>query len=410
MCGTNGMTIPDAFESRPTSPKLVQGVDDDGRARLRVAHIIHSLQPGGAEALLVDLGVVAPDLGLELLVVSIMRASDSQYTRLLHELGIEVVDLGRRSRWDPRALTLAVKILRRWRPDVIHSHLKHADLVGAGAARWLHVPLVSTLHVIEEGRLGLLGRVKRVAAALARISTAARTIAVSEAQRRWYLKTFLVRPETVITVHNGVAAAPALSETERVSIRTSLGAGPDTVLCLNVGIMRPGKGQKDLLLALTMLPTELPLRVVLVGDGPLRPALEAQAAQAGLLPNRVQFAGFRNDVSALLTAGDLVVSASHSEALPTALLQALAAGRPSVATDVGGVSEVVTRQEARLVRVADPEALAEALSALTFDAAERLRLAAHAKARFKTEFDVTLWARRLLELYLDVVQRHRQAG
>lgn len=354
--------------------------------------------------MLVDLARVAGGVGLDMLVISIMCSDDSPYAAQLVDLGVEVVDLARTGRWDPRALALAVRVLRRWQPDVIHSHLKHADMVGAFAARRLGVPLVSTLHIIED-RTGPLGRFKRHTAAVARMSTAARTVAVSEAQRRWYVATFRVDPGSVVTVHNGVQDVTGLSPGQRSALRSSLGVDPDTALCLNVGIMRPGKGQADLLTALSLLPEDLPLRVVLVGDGPLRPALEAQAAAAGLLPARVHFAGFRRDVGALLVAGDLVVSTSWSEALPTVLLQALAAGRATVATEVGGVPEVVTAEEAILVPVRDAQQLAGALRTLALDGELRSRLGVAARARFEDRFTVLQWAQRLHVLYLDVLTR-----
>ena len=372
---------------------------------VRAVHVIHALERGGAEALLVDLARVAPAAGIEIGVVALMRLRDRRYADALADLGVSVSDLGLTSRWDARAISAGVTALRQHHPSVIHTHLKHADLVGAVASRRLAVPMVSTLHLIEDAPTPV-GRVKRRLAAAARISTAARTVAVSESQRRWYLDTFEVPEHSVVTIPNGVVRPTPPAPAERAALRRSLGAGAGTTLALHVGIMRPGKGHAELLDAVARIPATADIRVVMAGDGELRAQLEAQAVRARLGPERVAFLGFRDDVPALLDAADLVVSSSLFEALPTVLVQALAAGRPSVATRVGGVPEVVTAREALLVPPADPDALAAAIIRLGGDAALRARLGAAASARFDERFEASRWARQLHALYDEVLGRN----
>lgn len=371
-------------------------------AHLRVVHVIHALERGGAEALLVDLARVAPGAGIELGVVALMRVRDRRYADALAGLGVRVTDLGFASRWDPRALAAGVAALRVGRPSVIHTHLKHADLVGAAASRRLGVPMVSTLHLIEDAPTPV-GRLKRRLAATARITTAARTVAVSEAQRRWYLETFRVPEPSVVTIPNGVVAPGRRPMTDRAALRRALGVGADTALALHVGIMRAGKGHADLIEALARVPAPVGIKVVMAGDGELRPQLEAQAARAGLPSARLEFLGFRDDVPALMDAADFVVSSSRFDALPTVLLQALAAGRPSVATVVGGVPEVVTAAEALLVPPADADALATAMARLATDPSLRTQLGRAALSRFTARFDASTWARRLRALYDEVL-------
>lgn len=374
---------------------------ESAAAPLRVAHLIHRMEFGGAEALLVELGRVAAEAHLRLMVLSLTRVRDRRYLRQLEATGAEVRSLEVRTRWDPRALWRAVTALTDWRPDVIHTHLKHADLVGAVAARRLGVPMVSTLHVIEDAPT-LLGWLKGRIAAAARRSTAARTIAVSEQLRRWYVATFPIDQERVLTVPNGVARPPAPPSGAPAAVRAGLGVPDTAVLALQVGLLRPGKGHADLLAALRFIPPEVDLHVVLAGNGPLRASLEAAARR---LPRsqRVHFAGFRDDVPVLLAAADLVVHPSHVDAFPTALLEALAAGRPILATTVGGIPEIVTPDVGVLVAPRDPAALAGALTELAVDPERRARLGAAAAARFATHFEVSLWARRLRTVYEEVL-------
>lgn len=366
---------------------------------MHVAHVIHSLEEGGAEALLLQLAGAAAGAGLRMSVLSLMPIRSRRYADGLAAVGIEVGDLGLASRWDPRALSRSITRLRRWQVDLVHTHLKHADLVGAVAARRLGIPMVSTLHVIED-RTTRLGRGKRGLAAAARRSTAARTIAVSDAQRRWYLETLHVPADRVVTLRNGVRRPPPVGVVERTARRAALGASDDTVLVVAVGVLRPEKGHADLAAAVARLPRDLPVRVVVAGDGPERARLDALA---GPLGDRFALLGRRDDVPALLEAADLVVHPSTADALPTALLEAAAAGRPVVATSVGGIPEIVTPGTGVLVGVGDVPALSEAIAALVRDPTARQRLGRAARERFDREFAVDAWAGRLRVLYDEVL-------
>lgn len=379
-----------------------------GTRPIRVAHLIHSLAPGGAEALLIDLARAAPAAGLEIAVLPLVRTDGDRYARTLRDLGVPVPALDLPTRWDPRAFARATTRLRRWRPDVLHTHLKHADLVGAVASRLTGVPQVSTLHVIEDGSTGRtpLHRAKRRLAAAARASTARTTIAVSEAQRRWYLGAFAsADPARVVTVPNGVADPRAGRDTVAVRARTraGLGCADGEVLIAQVAVARPGKGHATLLEAMRRL-GDVPVRLIVAGDGPLRTELEARAAGLG---DRVRFLGHRDDVPDLLAAADVVAHPSEFDALPTALIEALAAGRPVVATRVGGLPEVVTPETGMFVPAGDPAALAAALRRLATDPWRRVTLGAAARRRFETCFDAGVWARRLTGLYAAVL---REAG
>lgn len=372
---------------------------------VRVAHLIHGLEPGGAEALLVGLAGAAPGAGLEIAVMPLVRTIDDRYARALRDLGVPVLGLDLPTRWDPRAFGAAARRLRGWRPDILHTHLKHADLVGAVAARLTGVPQVSTLHVIEDGRTPVL-RAKRRLAAAARLSTARATLTVSDAQRRWYLGAFpSADPRRVITVRNGVPDPDARRDpvAARARVRAELGCTDTDVLVVQIAVARPGKGHATLLDAMRLLrdaPERGRVMLAVAGDGPLRAGLAAGAADLG---DRVRFLGHRDDVPDLLAAADIVAHPSAFEALPTALIEALAAGRPVVATEVGGIPEVVTPDTGVYVPVADPPALAAAIGDLAADPARRAALGAAARRRFTAHFAAAPWARRLSDLYTHVL-------
>ncbi|MDQ6949754.1 MAG: glycosyltransferase, partial [Actinomycetota bacterium] len=321
--------------------KVGDGASPSGR--LRVCHLIHNLGDGGAERLLIEMAAAAPEAGLEISVVTMMPNAGKRHATMLRELGVRVDSLELSHQWDPRGFWRGIEMVRHHEPAVIHSHLKQADLVGAVVSRELGRPLISTLHMIESS-VSPLGQLKRRLGAEARLRVATRTIAVSEAQRAWYLDTFRPGRNPVVTIHNGVRAPEPVSEDERVQARRELGIGDDDLLATMLGIMRPGKGHSQLIKAAGLLAPTSRIRFVCAGEGPLLQQLSMEAAQSSGAhgEQRVLFPGWCSDVSRLLAASDLIVHPTLFDALPTALIQGMAAGLPAVASDVGGVSEIVS--------------------------------------------------------------------
>jgi glycosyltransferase involved in cell wall biosynthesis len=384
---------------RATSATAVRTPQGEGTGTLRVCHLIHSLREGGAEHVLVTLAEIAPDVGLELHVVSLMPVDGLRFAEELRRSGATVHSLGLGTRWDPRGLRHAERLVASLRPALLHSHLKHADLVGAHVSRRLGLPLVSTLHVIEAAEGGM-GRAKRWLAAQARLRQAARTIAVSDAQRRWYLDVFPADPDRVVTIPNGVPP-PVVGGAD---FRALHGIPAHVPLAAMVALLRPGKGHEDLFAAIHRLPADLELQVLLAGDGPRRAELEATVAADAILRRRVRLLGYVEDVAGLLAACDLVVHPSHADALPTALLYALASGVPAVATSVGGIPEIIGRDAGILVPPGDPAALAAALQTLIADPVRRAGCRRAAMHRFRTRFDARVWSEQLRALYLVVLE------
>lgn len=371
---------------------------------LRVCHVLHTLSPGGAQDLLRHLATAGPSRGLELSVLALTPAPNEALVSALARAGVPVRLLSARGRRDPRSVAELAAALRAARPHVVHTHGKHADVLAGAVARACGRPVVSTLHLIEEVQ-GALPRLGVSASAHVRGAVAARTIAVSEAQRRWYVSAFpRLDPRRVVTVTNGVVDVRPVSPAERGAVRASLGAGPDDVLVVALGMMREDRGHVHLVAAARLL-GGTGVVVTLVGDGPERARLEAQASGAAGAP--VRFPGYRTDVDAVLRAADLVVQPSLADAFPTSLLQALAAGTPVVASAVGGIAEIVVPEVGRLVPAGDPAALADAVRLLAADGAGRRDLAGAARERYEREFTAQGWAERLATVYRQVLAEVR---
>ena len=226
------------------------------------------------------------------------------------------------------------------------------------------------------------------------------TIAVSEAQRRWYLEMAGEDPARVVTVPNGSPDPGPPAAARRQEVRTELGVGTDVVVAAMVAVMRPGKGHDVLLEAVPRLVPEV--TIVLAGDGEL---MTQVASGARRHPGRVVLAGFIEDVPRLLAGVDLVVHPSRADAFPTALVHAAAAGLPVVASAVGGVPEIVTPASGILVDPGGTIALAGAINRLAADPLLRARMGAAARERFEANFTASRWVGALRGIYEGVLAR-----
>lgn len=367
---------------------------------LRVAHIIHSLGAGGAENVLVDLATTAASAELELVVIALSPVPDPVHARTLRLRGAAVVEL-ELGRWDLRAVHRTTCVLRDHRVALVHTHLKHADVVGALAARWLRLPVVSTLHVIEDDGLSRMARYKRGAGVIARKWSAARTIALSSSQRSWYVR-MSGSADRLVVLPNGVLDPDPPGMADIAGLRSQIGVPSGAQLVVSASLMRPEKGHALLLDAVATLPQDWPGMVALAGDGPLRPELEARVRSDLALRDRVRFIGYRSDVPTLLRAADLVLHTSLEDALPTTLIQALAVGVPIVATDVGGIPDIVTPDVGRLVPTRS-DAIAAAVLALLENPGLRATLGAAGRLRYEERFESEGWARRLRGIYDEVL-------
>ncbi|MEE9299465.1 MAG: glycosyltransferase family 4 protein [Acidimicrobiia bacterium] len=367
--------------------------------RVRVTHLIHDLGPGGAEHVLVDLATVAEAAGIDMSVVSMLPLGRFRYPRLLRESGVRVESLDLAAWWDPRGPRRLRRLLAALAPEILHSHLKHADVVAGRVARPAGILQVSTLHVVEDS-VGPLGAWKRGIAMRWRKRTARRTIAVSDALRDWYLAESGADPDSVVTIRNGVPDPVGIDREEVSAVRRELGIGDDRIVALTIAVMRPGKGHDVLLDAVKEVDDDR-LVFLLAGDGSEAKRLWARAAG----DHRIVFTGFREDVPLLFAAADLVVHPSLGDALPTSLIHALAAGLPIVASDIGGIPEIVTPGAGFLVPPGDPAALASAITRLAADEAGRRLMEKRSRERFEEEFEAAAWARRLRSLYSEVLNR-----
>jgi glycosyltransferase involved in cell wall biosynthesis len=303
------------------------------------------------------------------------------------ELGVPAVRLRAPRDLDPALLVSLRRALRRLRPDLVHTHLVHADVYGAIAARG---PLVSTKHNDDPFRTGPFRFVER---ALTR--RASRVIAITEALARFTVERVGVPAAKVEVVHYGLdEPPPAWGENQPLLLPE--GARVLLAICR----LTPQKGIDVAVRALAEVRREHAAAVLVVlGEGPEREALERLAADLRVA-DAVFLPGRTGDVAAWLARAELLVHPVRWEGFGLALLEAMLAERPVVASAVSSVPEIVADGETgRLVPANDPRALAAAISRVLANRDLARAFGAAGRARARAEFSVERMAQRTLAVY-----------
>ncbi|MGH7324221.1 MAG: glycosyltransferase family 4 protein [Candidatus Rokuibacteriota bacterium] len=295
-------------------------------------------------------------------------------------------------------------LMARLRPDVVNPHLFRSTVVAAPLARWHGVPaVIETYHGREGWRQGLLSGSflpdRLVARCLHRV------IAVSQAARDFLVQGKGYPAGKIVVVPNGRDLSAYAPGRDREAVRKELGLDAGTPLVGVVGRLEPQKGHRYLVDAWTKIVRELPdARLLIVGEGSLRTALEAQARARGVAGSLI-FAGFRADVPRLLDAVDVVALPSLYEGLPLTAIEAAAMARPLVATAVDGTPEVVRDGSTGvLVPPANPSALARGLLALLSDPEAARGMGIAARALALERFDVRRNVEATAEVYRSAVR------
>jgi glycosyltransferase involved in cell wall biosynthesis len=234
-----------------------------------------------------------------------------------------------------------------------------------------------------------------------------RIVSLTRLEREGYLAEGIGRPEQHRVIPSGIDLAPFAGErADRDEIRRGLGAGPGSFLVASVGRLVPIKGHPHLVEAFAEVSRRRPgSRLMLVGDGPLRAALDGRIRELGL-EGGVLLTGHRDDVARLLRAADLFVLPSLNEGLGMVLVEAMASGLATVASRVGGIPEVVLdRDTGLLVPPGDPGALADAILRLADDEGERRRMGRAGRDRAFEVFSIERTVRETERLYEELADR-----
>ncbi len=358
---------------------------------LRIAQLIGSDGPGGAERVVVQLATALQACGAQS-VVFVPADGEGWLARELEGSGVAVEYFRHERRISPACVGSLESAFRRHRITLAHSHEFLTAVYGGWASWRAGVPHVITMH----GGRYYSDRVRRRLALRTAVALSGRTVAVSKSLARRLRRDLCIRPSGIATIPNGVRHARPGPTT----LRDELSLGPDDRLLVSVGNLYPVKGHCHLVDALASLVTRHPtLHVAIAGRGELAGSLSAQARDRGVA-ERVHLLGLRKDIAAILASADVFVLPSLSEGLPLALLEAMFAGCPIVASDVGDVADALADGESGvLVQAGDPRALAAAIDGLLRHLERARELGQRARRRAAAEYDVSQMVRRYVEVY-----------
>jgi glycosyltransferase involved in cell wall biosynthesis len=375
-------------------------VENIGAGKLRrILMLITTLTFGGAETQVVRLAIELKRRGWQVRIICLV--DPSAYVSRLAEHGIGVSSLGmRRGVPDPRAIWRLRGQMTEFRPDVVHSHMVHANLLGRIARVVCPVPaLICTAHNIQErSERGGGTRCKEMLYRLTDFLSDRTTIICRAACER-YIRVGAAPRKKLEVIHNGVDTARFSPSPEtRAADRDALGLAREFVW-LAVGRLVEQKDYQVLLRALKLL-NGSGWVLLIAGGGPLEGVLRSECERLGF-GQRVRFLGAREEIGRLYNAADAFVMSSRYEGLSVALLEAASMGLPSVVTNVGGNTEVVLDGvTGYVVEPEDPEELGRAMRRLSeapapvrrkFGAAAR----EHCLANFRFEGIADKW----IELY-----------
>jgi glycosyltransferase involved in cell wall biosynthesis len=370
---------------------------------VRILFLSTSMGLGGADQQLLSAAQVLRDRGHEIRIVSMTP---------LGPMGLQARSLGlttdslemRRGVPDPRGPARLLRIVREWRPDVVHSHMVHANLMARALRLLVPIPvLVSTIHNVYEGG-PLLMTGYRLTNGLVDHMTI-----ISQAAADRFVREHIVPDRLLTVIANGVDMDRMgnVSPEARADLRRSIGVGEEDFVWLAVGRFEVAKDYPNMLRAFRDLRTRQPRALlVIVGRGSLQAEAEGITNELGLR-QAVHFLGVRHDVPAVLSAADGYVMSSAWEGMPMVLLEAAAAGLPIVATAVGGNGEVVRDGESGfLVPARDAEALAGAmLRLMALPAEQRREMGERGRDHVRANYGLHRVAERWEQVYLDALAR-----
>lgn len=358
-------------------------IDASRDTRPTICQLVHTLGVGGAEILAREFALRSADYRFVFACLDQTGPLGDQ----LQELGYCVAVLGRQPGIDWQCIRRLARFCREQQVGLIHAHQYGPFFYAELASRLARsVPVLFTEHGRDYPDYR---RPKRVWANRALLRRRDRVVAVGQYVREALVQYEGIARQRVEVVYNGVhCEAYGARERHRAETRVAWGLNDSHLAIVQVARLNRLKDQGTALRAMAQVIAEVPhARLVLVGDGEERGALEALTAELNL-SSHVVFAGFHKDVARMLSGGDVFLLSSISEGIPLTLLEGMAAGLPCVATRVGGIPEVIVEGETGLLAAAsNPHELADKLRIVLSDASLRQRFGAAGAARVREKFD-----------------------
>lgn len=374
------------------------GVTSSASAIKTILHLSSTSGPGGAEMVVSRLAG-ALDRSRFRSVVGLFRSG--WLKEQCERQGIDTHVLEIKGMFDFEWVLKACRLVRREGVALIHAHEFTGNTYGALVARLVGIPFVATVH----GKNYYWEQNKRRLAYRA-VSCIATMVAVSEDLKRFITESVGVPAKRVKVIYNGQEVLPSIGLEEKRRLRAELDLEDNGQVVGVVGSLYPVKGHQYLLAAAPEVLKIYPRTIFLiVGTGELESSLKEEVHCRGL-EKQVRFLGFREDVSALLSLMDVFVLPSLSEGLSVALLEAMAAGKPVVATNVGGNPELIVNNETGfLISSRDVHSLTAKLLLFLADKPYAIKLGENGRKRVQRHFSLQAMVNNYQDLYESYLQR-----
>lgn len=379
---------------------------------VRVLQVVGDSKFGGASRIIIHLAEVLGSVGWSVDLL----ATDPAFIEAAHRAGLSVVPLDvirRKIRplQDLLGLIRLRRYLRKHRYSIVHTHTTKAGFIGRVAARLAGVPLV--VHTLHGFAFHEKSRAPKIwFYSLLEMTASAccdRVLAVSRYHMDWAKRLGVADTRKLCAIENGVPDQKQLAVASRAEARHEWGLDDQEFVLLTPGRLAAEKGLEHLIEAATILRRtwRRPFRILLAGDGDLRTQLEALVRRLDVA-GAVTFLGFQTQIPSLLTACDVVVLPTLREGLSISLLEAMSAGVPIIATDIGSNREATRDGEAALlIPTRSPAAIADAVSQVAANPALAQARASRARQIYLEHYGDRRMLREYYLLYLELLREKR---
>jgi len=366
---------------------------------IKVIHVLSDMKIGGAGSWLLNL---LGAIDKEKFEIKVVLPQGSMLADKIKNLGFEViaVDGIKDKSYDARAVNLLYYIFRAEKPDIVHTH---ASLSARLAAKRAGARIINTKHCIDSRITGI----RRFAGALINDRYSDGIIAVSEAVKRNIAENG-VPDDKISVIYGGINPVKVLDDREKSLAREKWGIGEEVVVGI-VARLTEGKGHKYFIDAAEIISRDNDnVKFFIAGIGPKEEELKELIKQKGLT-DKVVFTGFVDEIYEVFNIIDINVISSLSEALCLSLIEGMSAGKPSVATDTGGIPEVIKDgYNGFLVPAGDAEGLADAILKLIHDPGLRKAMGDRGREIMEKSFTAEIMAEKIEELYESVARKNRR--
>ncbi|MEW6169948.1 MAG: glycosyltransferase [Candidatus Omnitrophota bacterium] len=374
---------------------------DDSRAsarKINILHVIWSLEKGGAERFLVLLVKNFDQSRFNSIVCCLNWKGE--WASELEEKGIKVIALNKKGKFDICVIYRIICVIRQYKIDIVNTHLWAADCLGRVAAIFGGVPIIiSTVQNVDIWKKFWHKIIDKMLA-----NRTTKFIAVSKAVKEFLINTEKIPEEKIEIIPNAIdAESLRVNELAGLRVREDLGIKNEEIVLTVIGRLVEQKGHKYLFEALSMLDGRYRVKLLVVGDGPLRESLQFKVNSLQL-ENKIQFLGQRRDMAEIFNASDGVILPSLYEGLPVSILEAMAVGKPVIATDVGGTCELVKDGETGfLAQAKNSKSLASNIEKLLTSPDKGKKMGERGKELVNNAFSIQAIVKKTADLYLSLL-------